>query len=79
VCSITIRLRRSPSSGANIFNNPVRFVGEPVAAVAATDRHMAEETLARIVVDYEVLPHVLDPEEALKPGARNSGRTGISR
>jgi putative selenate reductase molybdopterin-binding subunit len=51
------------------FNNPVRFVGEPVAAVAATDRHLAEEALARVVVDYEVLPHVLDPEEALKPGA----------
>jgi CO/xanthine dehydrogenase Mo-binding subunit/aerobic-type carbon monoxide dehydrogenase small subunit (CoxS/CutS family) len=52
-----------------IFNNPVRFVGEPVAAVAATDRHLAEEALARIVVDYEVLPHVIDQEEALKPDA----------
>jgi CO/xanthine dehydrogenase Mo-binding subunit/aerobic-type carbon monoxide dehydrogenase small subunit (CoxS/CutS family) len=51
------------------FNNPVRFVGEPVAAVAATDRHLAEEALAQIKVDYEVLPHVLDAEEALKPGA----------
>src|SRR4029077_2948845 len=51
------------------FNNPVRFVGEPVAAVAATDRHIAEEALLRIVVHYEVLPFVLDPEEALKPGA----------
>ena len=51
------------------FNNPVRFVGDPVAAVAATDRHLAEEALSKIVVDYEVLPHVLDPEEALKPGA----------
>ena len=28
------------------FNNPVRFVGEPVAAVAAVDRHVAEEALA---------------------------------
>ncbi len=27
------------------FNNPVRFVGEPVAAVAAVDRHIAEEAL----------------------------------
>ena len=27
------------------FNNPVRFVGEPVAAVAAVDRHVAEEAL----------------------------------
>ncbi|HLK46912.1 MAG TPA: molybdopterin-dependent oxidoreductase [Bryobacteraceae bacterium] len=52
-----------------IFNNPLRFVGEPVAAVAATDRHLAEEALAKITVDYEVLPHVLDPEEALTPGA----------
>jgi len=51
------------------FNNPVRFMGEPVAAVAATDRHTAEEALQLIVVDYEVLPHVLEPEEALKDDA----------
>ncbi len=51
------------------FNNPVRFVGEPVAAVAAVDRHVAEEALLLIAVDYEELPFVLDPEEALKPGA----------
>jgi putative selenate reductase molybdopterin-binding subunit len=51
------------------FNNPVRFIGEPVAAVAAVDRHLAEEALAHIEVEYEVLPFVLDPEEALKPGA----------
>ncbi len=51
------------------FNNPVRYVGEPVAAVAAIDRHTAEEALQLITVDYEVLPFVLDQEEALKPGA----------
>ena len=51
------------------FNNPVRFAGEPVAAVAAIDRHIAEEALRHIEVDYEVLPFVLDPEEALKPNA----------
>jgi CO/xanthine dehydrogenase Mo-binding subunit/aerobic-type carbon monoxide dehydrogenase small subunit (CoxS/CutS family) len=51
------------------FNNPVRFVGEPVAAVAAVDRHTAEEALQLIAVDYEPLPFVLDPEDALKPGA----------
>jgi xanthine dehydrogenase molybdenum-binding subunit len=49
------------------FNNPVRFVGEPVAAVAALDRHLAEEALALIKVDYEVLPFVLDMEKALEP------------
>jgi xanthine dehydrogenase YagR molybdenum-binding subunit len=37
--------------------------------VAATDRHIAEEALLLIAVDYEPLPFVLDPEEALKPGA----------
>jgi len=51
------------------FNNPVRFVGEPVAAIAAVDRHVAEEALGLIVVDYEVLPFVLDMNEALQPGA----------
>jgi len=51
------------------FNNPVRFVGDPVAAVAAADRHLAEEALARIVVEYEVLPFVMEPEEGLKPDA----------
>ena len=34
-----------------LFNNPVRFVGDPVAAVAAVDRHTAEEALAAISVD----------------------------
>jgi len=52
-----------------LFNNPVRFVGDAVAAVAAVDRHTAEEATRRIVVDYETLPFVLEPEEALKTGA----------
>ena len=51
------------------FNNPVRFAGEPVAAVAAVNRHIAEEALLRIQVDYEPLPFVLDQEDAMKPGA----------
>ncbi|PYU36606.1 MAG: hypothetical protein DMG31_00505 [Acidobacteria bacterium] len=50
-----------------LFNNPVRFFGEPVAAVAATNRHLAEEALRLISVDYEVLPFVLDQEAALRP------------
>jgi len=52
-----------------IFNNPVRFVGEPVAAVAATDRHIAEQALSLIEVEYEELPFVLEPEEALQETA----------
>ena len=52
-----------------IFANPVRFAGDAVAAVAAVNRHVAEEATRLIQVDYEPLPFVLDAEEALKPGA----------
>ena len=52
-----------------IFNNPVRCVGDPVAAVAATDRHIAEQALALIRVEYELLPFVLEPEAALAADA----------
>src|SRR2546428_13056016 len=52
-----------------IFNNPVRCVGDAVAAVAATDRHTAEQALALIRVEYELLPFVLEPEAALAADA----------
>lgn len=52
-----------------IFNNPVRCVGDAVAAVAATDRHIAEQALALIKVEYELLPFVLEPEAALAADA----------
>ncbi|MCA1559775.1 MAG: hypothetical protein LC753_11415 [Acidobacteria bacterium] len=52
-----------------LFNNPVRFVGDAVAAVAAANSHLAEEALHLITVEYEPLPFVLDPEEALGAGA----------
>ena len=47
----------------------VRYVGQPVAAVAATTREAAEAALAAIDVVYEPLPAVLDLEAALAPGA----------
>ncbi len=47
----------------------VRFVGDEVAAVAAVDEDSALEALSLIKVDYEPLPAVFDPEEAMKPGA----------
>ncbi len=47
----------------------VRFVGEPVAAVAAVDDDVAAEVLDLIEVEYEPLPAVFDPEEAIRPGA----------
>jgi len=47
----------------------VRYVGEEVAAVAAIDEDTAEEALDLLRVEYEPLPAVFDPEEAMKPGA----------
>ena len=47
----------------------VRFAGEPVAAVVATSRDAAQTAAEAIVVDYDVLPAVVDPLEAIKPGA----------
>ncbi|MBW2094332.1 MAG: xanthine dehydrogenase family protein molybdopterin-binding subunit [Deltaproteobacteria bacterium] len=47
----------------------VRFCGDEVAAVAATDEDTAEEALDLIRVAYEELPFVTDPLDAMKPGA----------
>lgn len=46
-----------------------RFSGDEIAAVAADSRDIAEEALDLIDVDYEVLPAVFDPFEAMAPGA----------
>jgi len=47
----------------------VRFVGERVAAVAAEDQDAAEEALLLIDVEYEELPAVYEPQDALAPEA----------
>ncbi len=51
------------------LNDRVRFKGDAVAGLAAVDAETADKALKLITVQYEVLPFVLDPEEALKPGA----------
>ena len=48
-----------------IFREEVRFVGDEVAAVCAETEEIANEALGLISVDYEVLPHVVDLEEAI--------------
>jgi CO/xanthine dehydrogenase Mo-binding subunit len=47
----------------------VRYVGEPVALVAATDPETAAEAADLVVVTYETLPGVFSPEEAMADGA----------
>lgn len=52
-----------------IFDDVVRFVGDEVAAVAADTPEIAEAAVKAIKVEYEILPHVLDPLEAMRPEA----------
>src|SRR6201985_1017326 len=47
----------------------VRYVGETVAAVVATSRYAAQSAAEAIAVEYQELPSVVDPLEAVKPGA----------
>ncbi|MBI3092380.1 MAG: xanthine dehydrogenase family protein molybdopterin-binding subunit [Candidatus Tectomicrobia bacterium] len=52
-----------------IARDRVRFVGEPVAVVAAEDEDAADEALELVRVEYEPLPAVFDVHEALAPAA----------
>ena len=47
----------------------VRYVGEPVAIVVATDRYLAEDAVDLIEVRYQTRPAVVDPRAALSPDA----------
>jgi CO/xanthine dehydrogenase Mo-binding subunit len=61
--------------GVSLLDKPVlaqdrvRYIGEKVAAVAAADRDVVQEALELIDVEYEELPAVFDPLEAMKPNA----------
>jgi CO/xanthine dehydrogenase Mo-binding subunit len=63
--------KKNPSNRrALIFaDDEVIFAGQPIAAVLASDPHIAEAALRLIEVDYEVLPAVIDPLEAMKDDA----------
>ena len=52
-----------------VLDRKVRYVGDAVALVAATNKEIAEEALDLIDAEYEILPAVFDVEEALKLGA----------
>ncbi|MFN0090705.1 MAG: xanthine dehydrogenase family protein molybdopterin-binding subunit [Acidimicrobiales bacterium] len=52
-----------------IARDRVLYEGHVIAAVAASTRREARAAAAAIVVDYEVLPHVLSVDEAMAPGA----------
>jgi len=73
------RMVREPAQGgkANVSLWPyalsageVAFVGEPVALVVARNRYVAEDAVALIDVDYDILPVVTDPRDAALAGAQ---------
>ena len=58
-----------PVEDEQIFNRELRYVGDEVAAVAADTEETAKRALELIRVEYEELPAVFDPLEAMKPEA----------
>lgn len=58
---------RAPIECWPIAVDRARYVGEPIAIVVATDRYLAEDALDLIDVDYEPLPAIVDPNDALDP------------
>jgi 4-hydroxybenzoyl-CoA reductase subunit alpha len=60
---------RYPADQYPIAVDKVLHVGEEIAGVAAIDEYVAEEALSLIEVEYELLPTVFDPEEAMKADA----------
>jgi aerobic carbon-monoxide dehydrogenase large subunit len=52
-----------------LATDKVRYVGEAVAAIVATNRYLAEDALSAIEVDYDPLPLVMDPSAGIVVGA----------
>ncbi len=64
-----VRYGRTTIDRYMLAKDRVRYMGDPVAAVAADSPAIVKQALKKIKVVYEPLPVVLDPEEAMKPGA----------
>ena len=58
-----------PSRQSVLTIDRVRFVGEPVVAVLAADPYRAEDAAERVFIDYDPLPVIATPEQAMQAGA----------
>jgi CO/xanthine dehydrogenase Mo-binding subunit len=63
--------KKNPTNRRSIVfpDDEAIFLGQPIAAVLASDPHVAEQALALIELDLEALPPVVDPLEAMKEGS----------
>jgi len=59
-----------------LFDKHLRYVGDEIACVAAESQAQAEQALRLIKVDYQLLPHVINPHKALKKDAPKLYETG---
>ena len=69
VYTILILIQIGPEDEQVLAADKVRWKGEAVVAVLADSERAAHEAAAKVKVDYEVLPAVLDMDAALAPGA----------
>jgi CO/xanthine dehydrogenase Mo-binding subunit len=60
---------RKGSKAPVLASDRVRFLGEPIALVAAMTLEIAEQALDLIQIEYAPVPGVFDPLEAMQPGA----------
>ncbi len=65
------RIPANPLGERGLTSEPV-YQGEPILAVCAVDEYTCAEAIERIYIDYERLPHVVDPLESLRPGGPNA-------
>src|SRR3954449_5301471 len=68
-------VQASAQAERGLTNEPL-YQGEPVLAVAAIDEHTAALAIEAIDIDWEPLPFVVDPIEALRPGSPNARQQG---
>ncbi|TRM80048.1 aldehyde oxidase, partial [Sulfolobus sp. F3] len=65
ITGLTIKFENRPNNFP-MAKDEVLYVGHPIAAILASDRYTAADAADLIQFDYEELPAVIDPEDALK-------------
>ncbi|MEJ7617688.1 MAG: molybdopterin cofactor-binding domain-containing protein [Pyrinomonadaceae bacterium] len=60
---------RPPAKEGETLPWELRYQGQPVAGLAATTSEIADDAVRALIVEYEVLPHVVTPEDAMKADA----------
>src|SRR5713101_2470291 len=69
------RIPANPLGERGLTNLPV-YQGEPILAVCAVDLYTCAEAIEKIRIDFERLPHAVDPLASLRPGGSNAREEG---